>query len=269
MVRNSQMAISAQPLDAETLARLEQVSLSFRGESGRSISVLRDIDLEISRHEVVSVLGPSGCGKTSLLQIIAGLIEPTGGACQWEPQLIARRGLDMSIVFQKPTLLPWRTVEENVLLPFDLAGVQIDEDVRARADDLFRLVRLQGFRGAKPHELSGGMQMRVALVRAFLTQPRLILMDEPFSALDEATRLEMCIELLNLVSASGASVVFVTHSIQEAAFISNRVLQMSARPGRVVREAKIAYETPRDHALLGTTQFGDVQAMLRSHFPHA
>jgi NitT/TauT family transport system ATP-binding protein len=269
MLNRIQLAPRQPPLEVGTLVRLDDVALVLRGESGGHINVLREINLSIRHSEVVGVLGPSGCGKTSLLQIIGGLIAPSSGACQWEPQLLSRRGQDMSVVFQKPTLLPWLSVEENVFLPLTLCGQPIDDPVRARANELLRLVRLHGFRGARPHELSGGMQMRVGLVRALITQPRLILMDEPFSALDEATRLDMCTEMLRLVSLAGASVVFVTHSIQEAAFVSNRVLQLSARPGRIIRQATIHYDAARDRDLLGTAQFAGMQALLRSHFPHA
>ncbi len=251
------------------LAQLASVDLSFQDQVGRAIRVLHNIDLTITEHEIVGLLGPSGCGKTSLLQIIAGILSPSSGLCEWDPQLIANRGIDMAIVFQKPTLLPWCTVDENVFLPYRLAGRNIDKEIRDRADQLFHTVRLQGFRTARPHELSGGMQMRVALVRAFLTHPRLILMDEPFSALDEETRLDLCVEMLRLVSTAESSVVFVTHSIQEVAFVSNRVLQMSARPGRILRQIDVEFDHPRDHNLLDSDEYVSVVEKLRARFPRA
>jgi NitT/TauT family transport system ATP-binding protein len=244
------------------------VGLAFQDHEGRAIRVLRDINLTVHKQEIVAILGPSGCGKTTLLRIMAGLLTPTEGVFKADPALMARRGIDMTMVFQKPTLLPWFSVEENALLPFRLAELPVDESIRERADQLFRLVRLQGFRASRPQDLSGGMQMRAALIRAFMPRPRLILMDEPFSALDEATRLELCLEVLRLIEASDSSVVFVTHSIQEAALLAGRVLQISARPGRVIAEFVPDYQHPRDRALLDRPEFLDLCTRLRAQLFH-
>jgi len=250
------------------LISLLNVDFAFRTEKGRSIRVLRDIQLAVENTEILAVLGPSGSGKTTLLRILAGLLAPTAGKITSDPALMAQRGLGMTMVFQRPTLLPWLSVEENVLLPYRLARLRVDEAVRHELENLFRLVHLQGFRNSYPHELSGGMQMRAALVRALLPKPRLILMDEPFSSLDEATRLELCIEMLRLVRAVSSSVVFVTHSIQEAALVASRVLQMSARPGRIVAEVVPPFSWPRDQDLLERPEFVEFCKLLRKQLVH-
>jgi NitT/TauT family transport system ATP-binding protein len=242
--------------------------LSFQGDEGKTIRVLRGVNLTIGRHEIVAVLGPSGCGKTSLLRILAGLLPPTVGAVQAETVLVSRRGLDMTMVSQRPTLIPWLSVEENVFLPYRLARMRVKADTIERADNLFRLVRLQGFRGSYPHELSGGMQMRAALVRALLPRPQMILMDEPFSALDESTRLQLSLEMLHLVEAAGSSVVFVTHSVQEAALVAGRILQMSARPGRIVAEFVPNFSSARDEQLIDRPEFVDFCKRLRGQLVH-
>ena len=248
--------------------RAENLGLSFYDERGRAIRVLRNIDLELTKNEILAILGPSGCGKTSLLRLIAGLLAPTSGSLVLDPALADNRGILMSMVFQKPTLLPWISIEDNVLLPYRLGRITITTGILERVDRLLRIVHLQGFREAYPSDLSGGMQMRTALVRAFATQPRLILMDEPFSALDETTRFELCIEMLDLVDAAQSSVVFVTHSIQEAAFIANRIVQLSARPGRIVAELRPDFSVPRNLALFNKPEFLGLCAQLRGPLAH-
>ncbi|HET9637684.1 MAG TPA: ATP-binding cassette domain-containing protein [Allosphingosinicella sp.] len=245
------------------LVALDEVGLTIADAAGRSIRVLRPIRLTVESNEILGILGPSGCGKTSLLRIIAGLLLPTSGTCTWEPEMIAGRGLRMTMAFQRPTLVPWYSVEENALLPFRLAGRVVAPEDRDRLDHLLHLVRLRGFRHSLPHELSGGMQMRAALVRCFLPAPRLILMDEPFSALDESSRIDMGVELLRLSAEVGCSIVFVTHSVTEAAFVSNRVIQMSARPGRVIAETQILHDRPRDPRLIEAPEFLSLCRQLR------
>ncbi|MBN9090935.1 MAG: ABC transporter ATP-binding protein [Reyranella sp.] len=196
---------------------------------------LGDVALDILEHEFLSLLGPSGCGKSTLLRLIAGLGDPSGGAIAWRGQP------SLSFVFQEPTLMPWATALSNVMLPLRLAGVSGDER-RARATAALAQVGLAGFEKSYPRELSGGMKMRVSIARALVTQPKVLLMDEPFAALDEITRFRLNNDLLELWRREGFTVIFVTHSVFESAFLSQRIAVMSARPGRIVDE--IALEAP-------------------------
>ena len=217
---------------------------------GRSDEVLAlsDVDLTVGSGEFVSLIGPSGCGKSTLLRLIADLIEPTTGTVTvaGRPAAQARREQEYGIAFQQAGLFEWRTVRRNVELPLELRGVAKAER-RARAEEMLALVGLADFAGHYPGQLSGGMQQRVAIARALAVQPPLLLMDEPFGALDEMTRERLQSELLTICAKTGTSTVFVTHSISEAVFLSDRVVVMSARPGRIT--ASIAVELPsRDEA---------------------
>ncbi|KHD74719.1 ABC transporter ATP-binding protein [Actinoplanes utahensis] len=217
---------------------------------GRSdeVPALSDVDLTVGSGEFVSLIGPSGCGKSTLLRLIADLIEPTSGTVTvaGRPAAQARREQEYGIAFQQAGLLEWRTVRRNVELPLELRGVGRAER-RARAEEMLELVGLADFAGHYPGQLSGGMQQRVAIARALAVQPPLLLMDEPFGALDEMTRERLQSELLGICAKTGTSTVFVTHSISEAVFLSDRVVVMSARPGRI--RASIAVELPsRDEA---------------------
>jgi NitT/TauT family transport system ATP-binding protein len=211
------------------------------------VEALAPVDLAVHRGEFVSLLGPSGCGKTTLLHLIAGLLAPDAGTFRWWGGDFASTGGDgrrLAIVFQAPTLMPWARVEANVRLPLDLGRVprqRADGDVRAALD----LVGLAQFARRFPRELSGGMQMRASIARALVTEPDLLLMDEPFGALDEFTRQRLDDELLALWRSRGLTVVFVTHSIVEAVFLSTRVVVMAARPGRVLDEVRIDAPHPR------------------------
>jgi NitT/TauT family transport system ATP-binding protein len=215
-------------------------------------AALAPVDLDITPGSFVSLVGPSGCGKSTLLRLIAGLIAPSAGtiARSWTS---GPRGI--GFVFQDPTLMPWATVARNVALPLDLAG----EDRRAVADALTR-VGLDRFADAYPRELSGGMRMRAAIARAIVMRPAVLLMDEPFAALDEFTRARLNDDLLALWQAHRWTVVFVTHSIREAVFLSERVVVMSPRPGRIVADLAIAFDGPRDAALRDTHAFTDACA---------
>jgi NitT/TauT family transport system ATP-binding protein len=198
--------------------------------------------------EFITLLGPSGCGKSTLLKLVAGLLAPSAG------QVRCASDTPLGYVFQEPTLLPWARVQANVRLPLDLAGMpRAQADARARA--ALARVGLAGFEQALPRQLSGGMQMRVSIARALVTAPRLLLMDEPFGALDEITRNRLDSELLALWQAQGLTVLFVTHSIHEAVFLSSRVLVMAARPGRVVDEVLIDEPHPRQEAFRVSTRF--------------
>lgn len=208
---------------------------------------LLPVDLTIRQGEFVSLLGPSGCGKSTLLKMIAGLIEPTDGKLMLfrRDRRENQRDLPLSFVFQEATLMPWSNVHKNVRLPLDLAGVpRAEADTRVR--EILELVGLGQFGHVLPRELSGGMQMRVSIARGLVTRPKVLLMDEPFGALDEITRNKLDSDLLDLWQEQKLTVVFVTHSIQEAVFLSQRVIMMAARPGRLVDDIRIETTLPRD-----------------------
>jgi NitT/TauT family transport system ATP-binding protein len=208
------------------------------------VVALQDVDLAIGEGELLSLLGPSGCGKTTVLRIIAGLAELTQGSLEWHggERSVPRR--DIGFVFQEPTLMPWATVLKNVHLPLKLRGIPLAE-ARARIEDAIEQVGLGGFAQSYPRELSGGMRMRVSIARALVARPRVLLMDEPFAALDEITRFRLNDDLLRLRAEQRWTVVFVTHSVYESAYLSSRILVMTARPGRIHAEVAIAAPYPR------------------------
>ena len=209
-------------------------------------SALESVDLEIEQGEFVSLIGPSGCGKSTLLRLIGDLIQPSSGRIEvhGKPAAAARRHRDYGMVFQAPVLYDWRTVERNVQLPLELMRVSRKERA-ARTRELLDLVGLQEFARRHPWELSGGMQQRVAIARALSFRPKILLMDEPFGALDEMTRERLNLELLSIWEKLGSTVVFVTHSISEAVFLSTRVVVMSPRPGRIAGIVDIDLPFPR------------------------
>lgn len=220
-------------------------------------NALQPVDLSIREGEFVTLLGPSGCGKSTLLKMVAGLLEPTDGRLLLWRKPVAQldeTGRKLAFVFQAPTLMPWASVESNVRLPLDLAGVPRAE-ADARVADALALVGLAKFAQTLPRALSGGMQMRVSIARSLVVQPQLLLMDEPFGALDEITRHRLDGELLELWRAKKLTVVFVTHSIHEAVYLSNRVVMMAARPGRVVEEVAIDEPYPRSPEFMVTPRF--------------
>jgi NitT/TauT family transport system ATP-binding protein len=218
------------------------------------VVALDDASLEFEQGEFVALLGPSGCGKTTLLKIVAGLVAKTAGSVVIGGREVDAPLGDYGIVFQTPSLMPWRTVLGNVLFPMEILN-RNDKAARRRALELLEIVGLSGFLKARPHQLSGGMQQRVALCRALIHQPKLLLMDEPFGALDELTRLEMNDLLLRIRRETGASVLFVTHSISEAIYLSDKVVIFSRRPARVVREIAIELPEPRSQRVRFTSAF--------------
>ena len=221
------------------------------------VKVLSNINLDIKKGELIVFVGPSGCGKSTLLRLMAGLAPPSEGDLQWWGggfDAVGQSGRRLVFVFQNPTLMPWARVLPNVRLPLDLAVVSRGE-ADAAAERALDQVGLKGFEQHYPREISGGMQMRVSIARALVTQPDLLLMDEPFGALDEITRNKLDGELLEWSRARGLTIVFVTHSIYEAVFLSTRVLVMSARPGRILREVVIDQPYPRDDAFRGSQKF--------------
>jgi NitT/TauT family transport system ATP-binding protein len=205
---------------------------------------IEDATLTFEQGELVSLLGPSGCGKTTLLRIIAGLIPKSAGSVRIRGQEIDGPHPDFGFVFQTPNLMPWRNVLNNVLFPMEILR-RCDAAARKRAEELLALVGLAGFQRSRPHELSGGMQQRVALCRALIHEPALLLMDEPFGALDELTRMEMNDLLLEIRARTRATVVFVTHSISEAIYLSDQVLVFSRRPARIVERLAVELAYPR------------------------
>ncbi|MCE0490854.1 ABC transporter ATP-binding protein [Pantoea sp. Mb-10] len=225
---------------------------------------LLPVDLTVRPGEFVSLLGPSGCGKSTLLKMIAGLIEPSDGKLMLfrRDRRENQRDLPLSFVFQEATLMPWSTVHKNVRLPLDLAGVPRGE-ANTRVQEILALVGLGQFGHVLPRELSGGMQMRVSIARGLVTRPRVLLMDEPFGALDEITRNKLDSDLLDLWQEQKLTVVFVTHSIQEAVFLSQRVIMMAARPGRVVDDIRIETRLPRDDAFRVSQPFTHYAQLLQ------
>jgi NitT/TauT family transport system ATP-binding protein len=210
------------------------------------VTALDNVDLTIRQGDFLSLLGPSGCGKSTALRLIAGLSTPTAGAIDWRGGKGADRS-DIGFVFQEPTLLPWASVFDNVWLPLRLKGVSKAKAAPAIMEMLAR-VHLEGFATAVPRELSGGMKMRVSIARAMVTKPRVLLMDEPFAALDEIARFKLNNDLLELWQEERFTTIFVTHSVFESVFLSNRIVVMAARPGRVFQEMTVAAAYPRDEA---------------------
>jgi NitT/TauT family transport system ATP-binding protein len=218
---------------------------------------LAPIDLTVASGEFITLIGPSGCGKSTLLKLIANLLEPTDGRILWwrgACNKLGSQGRRIAFVFQDPTLMPWARVEANVRLPLDLAGVP-RQDSRARVADALARVGLQGFERHYPRQLSGGMRMRVSIARSLVTEPNLLLMDEPFGALDEITRNRLDADLLSLWWERKLTALFVTHSIYEAVFLSTRVVVMSARPGRVFNMMAIEEPQPRDEGFRDSSRF--------------
>jgi NitT/TauT family transport system ATP-binding protein len=227
----------------EKIIEIRGVSKTFRGRHG-DVHALRDVDLDIYANEFITVLGPSGCGKTTLLRLIAGLTKADSGEMVLNGTPITGPGPDRSMVFQDFALMPWATVLNNVAFGLELRGVGKPER-QERAMEFVRMVGLESFAKAYPHELSGGMQQRVGIARALAVDPTVLLLDEPFSALDEQTRRLLQEELLQVWEASRKTVVFVTHSIEEAVLLGDRVILMSARPGRVSRAVPVSLNRPR------------------------
>ena len=233
---------------ANPLLALRGVSKTF----SNGVTALRDVDMEIGEGDFVSLLGPSGCGKSTALRLIAGLASPTSGALDWQGGAFDRTSI--GFVFQEPTLLPWANVEENIWLPLRLRGVSRAQATPAIREMIER-VHLTGFESAMPRELSGGMKMRVSIARGLVTKPRLLLMDEPFAALDEITRFRLNNDLLELWQDERFTVVFVTHSVFESVFLSNRIVVMAARPGRIFDEIAVEADYPRDEAFRTSPEY--------------
>jgi len=239
-----------------------------------SVTALQDIDLDIDAGEFVSVVGPSGCGKTTLLHLAAGILEPTSGSVEVNGvnvQSPEHERREVGLVFQHPVALEWRTVRKNVLLPVQImkenGTIEGDMDAyRERAEDLISLVGLEGFGGAYPNELSGGMQQRVTITQALIYDPSVLLMDEPFGSLDALTKGELNLELLRIWRETEKTALFITHDLDEAVFLSDRVVVLTPRPGQVADVIEIDLDRPRSEETRGTDRFVELSAELHRHF---
>ncbi|MGB9301469.1 MAG: ABC transporter ATP-binding protein [Anaerolineae bacterium] len=234
----------------------ENVHKAFPSREGE-VKALRDVSLAISDGEFVSLVGPSGCGKTTLLHILGGLLPADQGVVRIDGQILTQPRPEIGFVFQDPTLMPWRTVIKNVTLPLEVQGRDGHEH-QQRAMELLDLVGLLGFERLYPHELSGGMQQRVAIARALIHEPSILLMDEPFGSLDAITRNQMNVELLRIWQATGKTILMVTHTIQEAIFLSDRVLIMSPRPGHIRATFEVDLPRPRDTEIYYNEEFASL-----------
>ena len=232
---------------------VRHLSKSFRHD-GRDIAVLSEVSFEADDGQFVSFVGPSGCGKTTILRLVDGLLRPTGGEIVVDGVPVSGPSRDMAFVFQQDNLLPWLTVQKNVTFGLELQGVPADE-CASRAAALLVLVGLQGFEQHYPSELSGGMRQRVNLARALAVDPKILLMDEPFAALDAQTREVMQAELLRIWDRQQKTVLFVTHQIDEAVFLSDRVVVLTGRPGRIAKEISVELPRPRTLSMKRTPQF--------------
>jgi NitT/TauT family transport system ATP-binding protein len=226
------------------------------------IEAIRQMSFDVGDGEFLSVLGPSGCGKSTLLMMIAGVIAPSAGEIRVKDKKVAGPRRDVGVVFQSPVLLPWRTVLQNVLFPIELLGLPRSQ-YKSRAMELLRMAKIDEFTALLPRQLSGGMRQRVAICRALVHDPSILLMDEPFSALDAITRDEMGVELLRIWQANRKTVIFVTHSIREAAFLSDRVLVMGRRPATIVEDLAIDLPRPRHIAMMEDEAFNRLVRHLR------
>ena len=231
----------------------------FVERDGRRVLALSDVSLAIAEGEFVAIVGPSGCGKTTLLNIVAGLLGYDGGSIVLDGKRIETPGVDRAVVFQHASLLPWRTIAGNVRYGMELQKRFPSQTIRERTDHFIRLVGLAGFEKHYPNELSGGMQQRVNLARALASDPQLLLMDEPFAALDAQTREYMQAELLKIWSEAKKTVLFITHQINEAVYLADRVVVMSPRPGRVKGVFSIPFGRPRSLALKRDPRFLEIE----------
>ncbi len=245
------------------LIRIKGLTKQYHTRTGDITVALDRVQLDIVDGEFIALVGPSGCGKTTLLKILAGLEDRFGGEARLGDKAIVKPSPEVGVVFQEPTLLPWRTILENILLPAEL--MHLDRKVYTeRALELMDMIGLKGFENKYPRELSGGMRQRAGICRALVRDPKVLLMDEPFGALDAMTREFLNAELQRIWLKSGKTVIFVTHSIPEAVFLADRVVVMSPRPGRI--SEIIPVTLPRERKLSDLSQAGDVLARIRNHF---
>ncbi|TAM84945.1 MAG: ABC transporter ATP-binding protein [Jatrophihabitans sp.] len=264
---STQQDSAAHPVhsDARDAIVIDGVSKVFRPRRGGTVTALENMSLTIAEGEIVSLIGPSGCGKSTLLMLVAGLDTPTAGTVTVRDAQVNKPNPDVGVVFQKDLLFDWRTVIENVLTPFVMRGQSPKQHVR-RARDLLAQVGLAGFEDRRPYELSGGMRQRVALCRGLIQDPDVLLLDEPFAALDALTREQMQLDLQKLVVGSRKTGVLVTHDIAEAVFLSDRIAVMSARPSRIVEIIDVDLPRPRTAEVRESPEFATTHARVHSLF---
>lgn len=244
--------------------KAESLTVTYSSSRG-PVPAVDNLGISLASGEFLSILGPSGCGKSTLMKVVSGLLKPSGGSVELDGKKISGPRRDVGIVFQQATLLPWKTVLSNVLLPIETMRLDM-KDGRKRAHELLKLVGLEKFSNHYPNELSGGMQQRVGIARGLIHDPNLLLMDEPFAALDAMSREHMMVELQRIWMANQKSVMFITHSIPEAVFLSDRVLVLSPRPARAVLDLTIDLPRPRTQETMGTARFGELCTQLRDLF---
>lgn len=245
----------------EPVLAADEITMTYLGQQG-SLEALEDVSLQVSAGEFLCVVGPSGCGKSTLLRVLGGLVKPTRGRVYLGGELLTAPRRQIGFVFQKANLMPWRTVLRNVTLPLEIKGLKAEE-ASQQARGLLKLVGLEGFEDAYPHELSGGMEQRVAIARALIHDPAILLLDEPFGSLDALTRENMNLELLRIWQAKRKTVVMVTHSIQEALFLADRILVMSSRPGRIKATVAVPLPRPRRLEMLYSAEFNVLSKRVR------
>ncbi|RVT91753.1 ABC transporter ATP-binding protein [Rhodovarius crocodyli] len=247
---------------ATPLIAVRDLTKIYPTARGEQVQALSRVNLDIRPGEFVSLVGPSGCGKTTVLRILAGLIRDYAGSVSLRGQAMRGPSKDVGVVFQDANLMPWRSAEANVMLPVEVLGLD-RKAMRPRAKELLAMVGLEGFERKLPNELSGGMRQRVAIARALIHDPALLLMDEPFGALDAMTRDTMNVELGRIAARSNKTVFLITHSIAEAVFLSDRVLVMSSRPGRIVEDIRIELPRPRDLDIIASPIFSSTVVRIR------
>jgi NitT/TauT family transport system ATP-binding protein len=245
---------------------IEQLHKTYSVKSGRTVA-LQDVNLSIDKDEFVALLGPSGCGKSTLLRIISALIKPSGGTVLVNNEQLVAPSRDIGVVFQQAVLLPWRNILDNVLLPAEILRLDMNK-ARERARQLLHMVGLEGFENRSPGELSGGMQQRAAICRALVHNPSMLLMDEPFAALDAMTREELGLELLRIWDIEKKTIIFVTHNIPEAILLADRVVAMSPRPGRISQIIDIDLPRPRSLEMEFTPEFKNYSDVIRQCIGH-
>jgi len=254
-------------IDRDIEIKLEHIVMTYYDNNGKPIEVLRDVSIDIYKGEFISLLGPSGCGKTTLLRIVADLLKPTSGEVTIEGMTPkeARQKRKYGIVFQSPVLYEWRTVCRNVELPLEIMKIPKPQR-KERAQAMLDIVELLDYAGQYPSQLSGGMQQRVGIARALAIQPDILLMDEPFSALDEFTRERLHEDLLRIWSRTSKTIIFVTHNISEAVYLSDRICVLSPHPGRLSAVVDVGFPRPRMPELRGSPEFASMIQFVRNSF---
>ena len=249
---------------ARPVIEIKGVSKTYKTQDGE-VPSLQPLDFDINEGEFLVVVGPSGCGKSTLLKMIAGLLPPSEGEIRVDGRVVKSPHRDVGIVFQSALLLPWRRVLENVMMPVEVKGLPVEE-YRKRALALLKMTGLDGFERKYPWQLSGGMQQRAAICRALVHDPKIVLMDEPFGALDAMTRERMNVELQRIQAETGKTVMLITHSIPEAVFLADRVLVMSARPGKIDAIYDVTLPRPRTLDMMADPRFVEMTQKIRKHF---